>query len=309
VLSADLPLSGRPDEPIEIAFGAQRAYVSMLGATLLGYAVDDCPVLHPFGGDAGRRAGQGDVLMPWPNRVAGGRYEFAGTLRQLPIDEPERGHAIHGLVRSAPWHVDDRSAEGVRLVHLLRGGPGYPFELQLQVEYVLSPAGLTATLEARNAGIDACPFGAGAHPYFGFPCSRADDIALSLAAEDWLEVDERLVPKGHRPVTGSALDFRRPRAIGASVIDHAFAGLERDRRGLAWSSLRFGSSQIRVWQDSGFPFVHVYTADTLPDARERRHSVAIEPMTCAPDAFNSRDGLLVLGPGESFRSRWGVALG
>jgi aldose 1-epimerase len=309
VLFADLPPSGRPDEPIELTFGAQRAYVATLGATLVGYAVDDCPVLHPFEGDAGRRAGQGEVLMPWPNRVADGRYAFAGTLQQLPIDEPELGHAIHGLVRSARWHVDDRSAEGVRLVHLLRGGPGYPFELRLQVEYVLSPAGLAAALEARNAGAAVCPFGAGAHPYFGFPRSRADDIALSLAAEDWLDVDERLVPKGHRPVAGSAFDFRRPRAIGATVIDHAFARLERDRDGLAWSSLRFGSSEIRVWQDSRFAFVHVYTSDTLPDAGERRHSVAIEPMTCAPDAFNSGDGLRVLGPGESFRGRWGAALG
>ena len=306
--SSDSPPGELPDGPIELTFSMQRAYVDTLGATLLGYLVGDRPVLHPFEGEAGRRAGQGDVLIPWPNRVADGRYSFAQSLQQLPIDEPEFGHAIHGLVRRSRWYVDELSPESVRLRHRLRGGPGYPFEIDLDVAYALSPAGLTATFEARNVGATACPFGAGAHPYFGFPGARADAIALELPAEDWLEVDERLVPKGHRPVADSALDFRRPRTIGATAIDHAFARLERDAGGLAWSSLRFGSEAIRLWQDAAFGFVHAYTADTLPEA-QRRHSVALEPMTCAPDAFNSGDGLRVLGPGDSFRGRWGVAPG
>jgi len=31
-----------------------------------------------------------------------------------------------------------------------------------------------------------------------------------------------------------------------------------------------------------------------------------EPMTCAPNAFQSGDGLVTLEPGESLSARWGI---
>ena len=58
--------------------------------------------------------------------------------------------------------------------------------------------------------------------------------------------------------------------------------------------------------DERFRFVHVYTADAVPGPGPPRGGVAIEPMTCAPDAFNSGDGLLALEPGASFAGRWGL---
>ena len=49
--------------------------------------------------------------------------------------------------------------------------------------------------------------------------------------------------------------------------------------------------------DGAFRFIRVYTSD---------RGIAVEPMTCAPDAFNSGDGLLALVPGGSFSGRWGL---
>jgi aldose 1-epimerase len=294
-------LSGKQ---VEITHGTQRATVTSVGATLRAYAIDDRAVLDGFDADEVCPGGRGQVLMPWPNRVAGGQYTFEGRHHQLPINEPQLGHALHGLVRWAEWHIEYRSAEAVRLRHRLCASPGYPFQLDLEVEYRLSASGLGVTFDARNAGHAPCPFGAGAHPYFAFAGARVDTIELCVGAQDYLEVDARSIPLGSRPVDGSEVDFRRPRAIGTARLDHAFTRLERDAAGVACALLRHEAGEIRLWLDSSFEFVQVYTGDTLPD--RTRQSVALEPMSCAPDAFNNGQGLLVLGPGESMRSRWGL---
>ena len=59
--------------------------------------------------------------------------------------------------------------------------------------------------------------------------------------------------------------------------------------------------------DRTFAFVQVYTGDTLSDRSRRRLGIAVEPTTCAPNAFNSGDGLIVLAPGGAFEGRWGVS--
>jgi aldose 1-epimerase len=55
-----------------------------------------------------------------------------------------------------------------------------------------------------------------------------------------------------------------------------------------------------------YQFLMVFTPDAIPEVARRRRSIAIEPMTCAPNAFRSGDGLVVLRPGESWNGRWGV---
>jgi aldose 1-epimerase len=246
--------------------------------------------------------------LPWPYRVADGRYRFAGQRHQLPVDERELGHAIHGLVRWAEWSVAERSASSVRLRLRLAASPGYPFPLDCSVTYELTASGLAVTVGATNIGSVPCPFGAGAHPYFAFAGARADDVELCVPATEWLEVDARSIPRARRPVEGSAIDFRRPRPIGARRIDHAFTGLDRDRDARATVILRHDEHEIRVWLDRAFGFVQVFTGDTLPDPARRRRAVAVEPTSCAPDAFNSGDGLVVLAPGQSFEGSWGVSV-
>jgi aldose 1-epimerase len=299
-----VPLSG---DQIELASGAQRATVATVGATLREYLVGERAVVDGFPADEVCSGGRGQILMPWPNRIADGRYDFSRHGYRLPVDEPELGHAIHGLVRWSEWQVEERAPERVRLRLRLAARPGYPFPLDLSVEYRLSSSGLGVTFGATNVGAGPCPFGVGAHPYFGFAGAPVDAVELSIRANEWIEVDARSIPKQRRAVEGSAVDFRSPRTIGAALLDHAFTGLQRDAEGLAQVVLRHGSDQIRIWQDRSFGFVQVFSGDTLADRSRRRLGLAVEPMSCAANAFNSGDGLLVLGPGESFAGRWGVA--
>ena len=298
-----MDLSG---EQIEIASGARRATITSVGATLRSYAVDGRAIVDGFGADEVCPGGRGQVLMPWPNRIALGLYEFAGRREQLPIDEPELGHAIHGLVRWCAWRSEMRREDVVRLCHHLDARPGYPFQLDLFAEYRLSSAGLMVTFGATNVGKASCPFGAGAHPYFRFAAVAADDVELCVRASELVEVDARSIPIGRRSVEGSAVDFRRPRVIGPAHVDHAFTGLERDDEGVARIVLRADGHALGVWLDRSFGFVQIYTGDTLADRSRRRQGIAVEPTTCAPNAFNSGDGLTVLPPGGSFEARWGV---
>lgn len=300
-----MPLAG---EQIEVKSGAQRIVVATVGATLREYEVDGSPAIDGFGADEVAPGGRGQILVPWPNRVADGRYELSGIGHQLALDEPALGHAIHGLVRWAEWRVIAEAPGAVFLRHRMRARPGYPFQLDLFVEYRLTSAGLSVALGATNVGRKACPFGAGAHPYFMFPGAEVDAVELCVRANEWLEKDARSIPCARRSVEGSEVDFRRPRVIGAARLDHALTLLDRDGDGLASVILRHRAREIRVWQDRAFDFVQLYTGDTLPDRSRRRKSVAVEPMSCAPNAFNSGDGLCMLAPGESFAGRWGVAV-
>jgi aldose 1-epimerase len=107
-------------------------------------------------------------------------------------------------------------------------------------------------------------------------------------------------------VAGSEVDFRRSRAIGALKLDHAFTDLQRDADGTARVTLRHGRQQLVIQLDRSFEYVQVFTGDTLPALTRRRQGVAVEPMTCAPNAFNNGWGLRLLAPGESFHAQWSV---
>ena len=287
-------------EQIEIAFEEQRAVVVAVGGGLRTYSVGEREVLDGY--DAGEIAssGRGQVLMPWPNRIADGRYEFRGLEHQLPIDEPARHCAIHGLVRWSGWEVAEREAHRVVVRHALHPRPGYPFPLELSIEYALSHDGLRVESTATNVGADACPFGAGFHPYL-FPGEpRVDTATLRVPARRVVDVDERGVPVDSSPVDGSEHDFRAGRAVDSTQLDHCFTDLERGEEGLA----RVVLGETTLWVDEAYPYLQLYTGDDRPDVARR--SMAVEPMTCPPHAFRSGDDVVVLDPGDSFSATWGL---
>ena len=286
-------------EQIELELGDQRVVIVEVGAGLREYSANGAPVLDGYAADAVCDSGRGQLLMPWPNRIDGGSYDFGGQSHQLALDEPERRNAIHGLVRWAAWTVVERAADRVRLEHRLHPSPGYPFALALGVEYALTADGLSVLTEATNVGADACPFGAGAHPYLAVPGDRVDDITLQVPAQTVLQADERGLPVGSVPVEGE-LDFRTPKPVGEVKLDHCFTDLVRDEDGLA--RVRLGETTL--WADESYPYLMIFTGDPLPVGARR--SLAVEPMTCAPNAFRSGDGLVRLEPGETHAGAWGI---
>lgn len=303
---AYLPTGGQ----FEIVHGDQRAVATEVGATLRSFAVAGFEVLDTFAVDERSGACRGQVLLPFPNRIDGGAYRFDGQGLQLPLNEPETNNAVHGLTRWLTWAPVHQTASSVTLCQRLYPQDGYPFGLALQIEYSLSDPGLTVATTATNIGDTRLPFGAGHHPYITTGTPTIDPAILEIPARTTLETNERLIPTGRSPVGGTALDFRRGREIGTTQLDTCFTDVIPDGDGFTRVRLTHaeGSPRITVSMDPSHGFIQVYSGDTLPEDDQRR-GIAIEPMTCAPDAFNSGEGLRVLAPGERFTSVWGMACG
>ncbi|WP_153502800.1 aldose 1-epimerase family protein [Cumulibacter manganitolerans] len=296
-------------EQYELVAGGYRAVVVEVGAGLRELSHDGREVLQPYPEDAMCDAAHGAVLVPWPNRLGDGHYAFDGVEHQLALTEPEKRNAIHGLVRWRPWKLLERAAERVSLGTRLYAMQGYPFTLDVRVDYRLGSDGLHVRTTATNVGSRACPYGCGQHPYLSPGDGEIDACVLEIPAATRIVTDaQRQLPTGTEPVDGTLFDFRRPRRIGDLRIDYAFTDLDRDADGRSWVRLHAPDGKTaQLWVGPDYPIVEIFTADTLSSARRRR-GLGVEPMTCPPDAFRSGERVVRLEPGRSATSEWGVQL-
>lgn len=289
----------------EIVADGRRAVVTEVGATLRSFSVDGVEVLDGFDDNEMSSAGRGQVLAPWPNRLQDGSFRFGGREGRAALDEPERANAIHGLVRWLPWRVLHKTAGAVSLTCVLHPQPAYPWRLELEVGYRLDAGGLTVSASATDRSDIVAPFGIGFHPYLTAATPMIDDATLMIPAKRRLLSDSRGLPTGDEPVEGTDLDFIVPRRIGGSKIDTAFTELERDAHGRASVQLA-GARAVRVWMDRSFGHVMMYTGDTLTPASRRRRGIAIEPMTCPPNALRTGTDLIRLEPDAPWGAEWGI---
>jgi aldose 1-epimerase len=302
-----IPLSGTR---FDLVHGDYFASIASVGATLRTLRHGERDLIVPFAANEVRPAYRGAILAPWPNRVVDGRYSFAGAKHQLSLTEPQRSHALHGLVAWLDFVAVEQSKERVVLSATIEAQAGYPFRLRLDVSYDLDEAGLHTVVTARNTGQDAAPFGTGPHPYLVAGEGTNNDWTLTLPASQVLTVTaDRLLPLSIADVgtqAGGAFDFRAPRVINSTFIDHAFTGLARDAGGM--TEVRVvapsGTGVAMSWDDS-CPWVQVHTADQI-DLVIDRIGLAVEPMTCPPDAYNSGTHLIVIDPGQSSHASWTI---
>jgi aldose 1-epimerase len=299
-----LPLTGAQ---YEIAAGDYQATVTELGAGLRALTHRGYAVVSGYEADEVPPAGAGQLLLPWPNRIDRGRYSFGGADHQLDLTEPVLGNAIHGLTRWASWQLAEHTTDHVELRLDLLGKPGYPFRLELRASYRLAAdSGLEVTVTASNDGSRPAPFGTGSHPYLRASATGIDDCELLLPAARWQPANDRGIPAGApQDVTGSQYDFRTPRPVKGITLDHGFTDLAADPDGRSWARLTGPDAQVALWAGPGYRWLQAFTGDPLaPPARRR--AVAIEPMTCPPNAFVSGTDLLTLAPGDSSTHQWGL---
>ena len=290
-----------------IGAGAYSAVITELGAGLRELTHNGAHVIAGYQPDELPPGAAGQLLAPWPNRIDGGRYQVAGIEYQLDLSEPTQGNAIHGLTRWMAWAAVRHSADTVLLRTAALGRAGYPFCIEMDAEYQLSEDhGLQVSITARNTGSRPAPYGTGSHPYLDAGPATVGECTLSLPAARWLPVDERGIPVGEaRDVTGTDADFRTARPIGDTRLDHALTGLARDGLGRAWARLTSDRTQVGLWAGQGYHWLQVFTGDTL-DATRRRRALAVEPMTCPPNAFVTGTDLITLDPGSSVTHVWGI---
>jgi len=284
-----------------------HAVVVEVGGMLRAYSTGDVQVLDGFDTDELSPASAGQILAPWPNRIRDGRYTFEGQAYQLSLTEPDRHNAIHGLANWARWSLAEKSADAVTLQFELPAQIGYPWWLTLRTRWQVSADGLRCDQEVLNNSTSNAPWGYSVHPYVQLPGVTVDDTLLHVPGKTRILADNRLLPIGSVSVAGTEFDFTEPRRIGDLVLDTTFGDIEHDAAGITEVTIADpgSSAKIVVWADDKFKYWQVFSGDTLHGERFRR-SVAIEPMTCPPDAFRTGRDLIVLAPGERWTASWGI---
>ncbi|WP_155849448.1 aldose 1-epimerase family protein [Arthrobacter sp. H20] len=301
--SAPTPLSGRQ---ISLAHGEYTATVASVGASLRELRFGGRDLIRSYDADEIRPNYRGALLAPWPNRVVDGSYPFDGATHQLSLTEPERGHALHGLLAWEDWATVEHSDSSVRLRATVVPQEGYMFRLTVAVTYTLDDDGLTTTVSATNTGPDAAPYGVASHPYLVAGDGRVDEWTLTIPANTVLEVTpDRLIPTALAAVSGD-FDFRTSRQVKTAFLDHAFTDIDYDDGAATVAVTGPDGSGAAVSFGGGCPWVQVHTGDLPKDPAGSRRGLAVEPMTCPPDAFNSGTDLVVLQPGAEHTASWRI---
>ncbi|WP_461188512.1 aldose-1-epimerase [Arthrobacter sp. Z4-13] len=290
-----MSIAGPNGELIILEAGDYKATVASVGAGLVSLSFQGQDIVLPFPDDELPPAYAGKVLTPWPNRVAGGAYTFAGQRNELPVNEASTGSALHGLALWNAWQVEQRSNSEVVLTHLLHGEPGYPFQLALSVRYVLDAGrGLKVELHAANCGTAAAPYGCGFHPYITVGGEMVDNCELSFRAGKVLLTDEKLQPTDLLDTAGTDFEFSEARMLASQSLDHAFTDLPEGKWDVMLRNPALKLSAVVEARGTDAPWLQLYSGEL-----RGRKGLAVEPMTCPPDAFNSGQDLAVLEPGQS----------
>ena len=293
----------------EINFGEQSATIVEVGGGVREYRVGNSDVIQPYALDQMCDGAHGAPLIPWPNRLADGRYRSEGSDYQVALTEPDKNNDIHGFLRWRPWQPVDHQPDRVVMAATLFPLQGYPFALDLRIDYHLDEGGLSVTTTATNIGDQPSPYGCGQHPYLSPGEGLIDDCTLQLEADTRILTDpDRQLPIGVQSVAGTPYDFRDGTRLGDLKLDFAFTDLHRDTNNRAWVRLtRTDGRAAQLWVDGAYPIVEIYTGDTLSTDR-RRLGLGTEPMTCPPNAFQTGDRVIQLAPGASTSATWGASL-
>ncbi len=300
----------RTGELYVVRDGTREAVVTELGAGLFRVNWDGTELLSSVADDGfGGFGCHGQMLLPWPGRVAGGRYEHEGETYQLPLDDHTHGAAIHGWARWATWRLVDSSPGRLVMGWRMLAQDGYPFCFDFEQAYAWTARRFEVRLDGVNTSGRPAPIGYGAHPYFNLGASSVDELELTVPASSYVPVDSALNPTGPPlPVQGTPYDFRQGTVVGSARLDVTLADLERDDEGMVTVGVTAPSTGVRLGLHYQRPidYVQVYSGDTLVFGR--RAGLAVEPYTCVPNAFNNKMGLALVPPGGTFSVRWAMSV-
>lgn len=289
---------------IALTDGPVSATIATVGASLRGLTVDGVEAVPSYPINMPTPSGSGVVMVPWPNRIRDGRWGD----QQLAITEPAKNNASHGLLRYTNYRQTERSSSRVTLTADVHPQPGYQFWLRTHVTYALRQDGIAVTHEVENLGEEAAPFGIGAHPYLTLndaadPVTPAE-LTVTVPADEYYVVDDRSIPINRLPVTPE-LDLRGGRLLSELTLDTGFTGLRRDTSGFSTTTLAAPDGRtVSLKQGAGLDYLQVFTKPNYPSTAGPVTAIAVEPQSCAANAFNTGDGLRHLAASEIASFEW-----
>ncbi|MCB9496840.1 MAG: hypothetical protein H6686_08160 [Fibrobacteria bacterium] len=247
-----------------------------------------------------QRWAKGAQLAPWPNRIQDAVYEFQGTTyHPFRSFRSQGGHAMHGTVMQETFsRVPPPEGFGLSLELKAEGWQGYPWPLTMSVHLGFLDGGFRMDVHLTNRSTSEAPIGHGWHPYFTLG-RDVRECELELPRGIRLGMSERAVPDGSRSRWER---FQGPELVGPDFLNDCIEIDPTTPRAITRLRDPRTGEGLEVWQDVeelGYRYVQVFT-------HPRRHCLAIEPMSCAPNAFQNGLGLRTLAPGETMRLSTGV---
>jgi aldose 1-epimerase len=247
--------------------------------------------------------GKSICLYPFPNRMCDGQYTHEGKTYNFPIDNPATNNAIHGFGKKMPHPIVKMTlAEHYAQVtcrndydgHL----PYYPFACSFEITFTLDDhEGMSVRMSFTNHSETAIPAGIGWHPYFSIS-EKIEDTVLELDALQFISIDDRMLPTGEKIPYQV---FENATKINDVSLDNGFfipSGKEK-----FYATLLSEKGKLTYWQTTGerkYNFIQIFTPP-------HRTCIALEPMTCNVNAFNNKDGLVILDKGESLFGDFGFS--
>jgi aldose 1-epimerase len=289
-------------EPTEVHLreGDAQLAVALRGGGPRRLVVGDWDVLDGYPAGTVPQGRRGGVLLPWPNRLRDGRWNWAGQELQLPVSSPESPNAMHGFVSWETWTLLAATDSTASVGTVIEARPGYPFRLAAVIDYALAADRLDVTVRVRNLGSVPAPFAAGMHPYLHVGAHEDGGIGgaeLTVPARTAMDVEGGLPTGGTHRFHG---DVGR---IGSRAFDDPVTDLVRDDDGWARVRLRGPIGELVLAVDGAWPWLQIYTGDQLPEGQWRR-SLAVEPMTSPPNALADAADLVVLESDAEWSGRW-----
>ena len=286
---------------------AVTGIVTQVAAGLRALVVDGVALTETFGADETPPSACGITLVPWPNRVAGGRWSLDGQQQQLDLTEAAKGNASHGLLRYTAYQVVEREPHAVTLGATVFPQHGWPFQLDTTVRHELVADGMVVTHAITNVGSGRAPFAVGSHPFFRVGDHDPATLRVTLAAATRFEVDESSIPIATSPVAGTPYDLSYGPLVGDLDLDTGYRDVEPDAEGVRTTTFTApDGSATELWQDASFEYVQVFTPRNFPRDGVEGLAIAAEPMTAPANALASGEGLRWLDEGETWTGSWGV---
>ena len=242
-------------------------------------------------------ASAGFPLVPFANRIAHGRFEWAGRTVQLERNAPGQAHPLHGQGWRHPWAVESRSSCALALVY--EHAPGeWPWRYGARQVFTLDEDGLRVQLSVVNRAEAPMPAGLGWHPYF----HRSARMRLRTEVRHVWLTDEDCLPRQCAPATHFDLGWGETGLASGPLIDHCFGGWS-GRAELDWPE---AGLCVRLTAASPLGWLHVF----VPPGEE---FLCLEPVSHMPDALNRSEppevtGLRVLAPGETLAAEVHLAV-
>jgi len=269
-----------------------------LGASLQKLSINNIDIINGISNNTKglndyKNTNKSSILFPFPNRISEGKYEFNNLKYELDCNETDLNNALHGHLYNKSFSVKNKeitkNSAKVTLSYTDEGNTrGFPFPFQFEITYSFSEEKLTIDFHVSNIGKTAFPFGIGWHPYF--KTSNLNLSSLDFEAETQYELDNKMIPKMEIP-----LKFKMPIFIENTFLDDCFI----TNKPQATFNCEAYKIDMKYSSKTDKSYLQIYTPPT-------RDCIAIEPMTCAPNAFNNKNGLQVLEPREKFE--WQVLL-